>query len=80
MLFLADENFPSAAVDALVRAGHDVVWIRMVAPGMSDTEVFRRAARESRIILTFDKDFGENAPSNWYESGRQYYVNVRMKF
>ena len=22
----------------------------------------------------------ENAPSNWYESGRQYYVNVRMKF
>ena len=22
----------------------------------------------------------ENAPSNWYESGRQYYLNLRMKF
>ncbi|HEV6966659.1 TonB-dependent receptor [Roseateles sp.] len=22
----------------------------------------------------------ENAPANWYESGRQYYVNLRMKF
>ncbi|MET0517645.1 MAG: TonB-dependent receptor [Burkholderiaceae bacterium] len=22
----------------------------------------------------------ENAPSNWYESGRQYFVNLRMKF
>jgi hypothetical protein len=61
MRFLADENFPGAAVDALGRAGHDVVWIAMVAPGMPDTEVFRWAARESRIILTFDKDFGEIA-------------------
>jgi hypothetical protein len=61
MRFLADENFPGAAVDALVRAGHDVVWIGIVAPGMPDAEVFRWAARESRIILTFDKDFGEIA-------------------
>jgi predicted nuclease of predicted toxin-antitoxin system len=61
MRFLADENFPGAAVDALVRAGHDVVWIGTIAPGMPDGEVFRWAARESRIILTFDKDFGEIA-------------------
>jgi predicted nuclease of predicted toxin-antitoxin system len=63
MRFLADENFPGAAVDALVRAGHDVVWIAAVAPGTPDTEVFRWAARESRIILTFDKDFGDIARS-----------------
>ena len=61
MRFLADENFPGAAVDALVRAGHDVVWIGKIAPGTPDSEVFRWAARESRIILTFDKDFGEIA-------------------
>jgi hypothetical protein len=36
MRFLADENFPGAAVDALVRAGHDVVWIGTIAPGMPD--------------------------------------------
>jgi predicted nuclease of predicted toxin-antitoxin system len=61
MRFLADENFPGAAVDALVRAGHDVVWIATIARGMPDNEVFRWAARESRIILTFDKDFGQIA-------------------
>jgi predicted nuclease of predicted toxin-antitoxin system len=61
MRFLADENFPGAAVDALVQAGHDVVWIAAAAPGTPDTEVFRRAAHENRIILTFDKDFGDIA-------------------
>jgi predicted nuclease of predicted toxin-antitoxin system len=61
MRFLADENFPGAAVDALVHAGHDVVSIGTIAPGISDSEIFRWAARESRIILTFDKDFGEIA-------------------
>jgi predicted nuclease of predicted toxin-antitoxin system len=61
MRFLADENFPGAAVDALVRAGHDVVWIATIARGMPDNEVFRWAAREGRIILTFDKDFGQIA-------------------
>jgi len=61
MRFLADENFPKAAVDALARAGHDVVWIGTIASGTPDAEVFRWAARENRIILTFDKDFGEIA-------------------
>jgi predicted nuclease of predicted toxin-antitoxin system len=61
MRFLADENFPGAAVDALARAGHDVAWIAKIAPGMPDSEVLRSAARESRVILTFDKDFGDLA-------------------
>jgi predicted nuclease of predicted toxin-antitoxin system len=61
MRFLADENFPGAAVDALMRAGHDVVCIGTIAPGMPDREIFEWAARERRIILTFDKDFGEIA-------------------
>jgi predicted nuclease of predicted toxin-antitoxin system len=63
MRFLADENFPGTAVDALVQAGHDVVCIATAASGMLDIEVFRWAARESRIILTFDKDFGDIARS-----------------
>lgn len=61
MRFLANENFPGAAVVALEAAGHDVVWVRVVAPGMSDPDVLRWAAREERILLTFDKDFGELA-------------------
>ena len=45
---------------ALAVAGHDVVWVRTSAPGISDPEVLEWATREGRILLTFDKDFGEN--------------------
>ena len=41
--------------------GHDVTWVRAVAPGMTDIQVLAWAIRESRIVLTFDKDFGELA-------------------
>jgi hypothetical protein len=61
MRFLANENFPDAAVRALEAAGHDVVWVRTKAPGASDPEILAWAAREKRILLTFDKDFGELA-------------------
>ncbi|MDH2341168.1 DUF5615 family PIN-like protein [Bradyrhizobium sp. SSUT77] len=61
MRFLADENFPGAAVSALRLSGHDVVWIRTSAPGNSDRQVLAQAASDQRILLTFDKDFGELA-------------------
>jgi predicted nuclease of predicted toxin-antitoxin system len=61
MRFRANENFPGAAVAGLGAAGHDVVWIRTVAPGSTDREVLAQAVREERILLTFDKDFGELA-------------------
>jgi len=61
MRFLANENFPGAAVAALDAAGHDVVWVRIAAPGTTDSDVLAWAAREGRILLTFDKDFGELA-------------------
>ena len=61
MRFLANENVPGSAVAALQAGGHDVVWIRTVARGTTDPEVLARAAREERILLTFDKDFGELA-------------------
>jgi predicted nuclease of predicted toxin-antitoxin system len=61
MRFLANENFPLDAVEALRHQGHDVVWIRTESPGISDPEVLSRAQTEDRILLTFDKDFGELA-------------------
>lgn len=61
MRFLANENFPGAAVAALKAAGHDVAWVRIAAPGAADREVLAWAAREERVLLTFDKDFGELA-------------------
>jgi len=61
MRFLADKNFPGAVIAALEAAGHDVVWVRMEAPGAADADVLALAAPEQRILLTFDKDFGELA-------------------
>jgi len=61
MRFLANENFPGAAVVALEAAGNDVVWVRTAAPGSSDPEVLAWAARDEPVLITFDKDFGELA-------------------
>jgi hypothetical protein len=69
MRFLANENFPGAAVSTLKSAGHDIAWVRTLAPGMSDPDVLAWAARESRILLTFDKDFGELARASALPAG-----------
>lgn len=59
MRILADENFPGDAVLALRERGHDVAWVRSDAPGSSDVQVIARAQAEGRVLVTFDKDFGE---------------------
>ena len=61
MKLLANENFPSDAVEALRASGHDVLWVRTAFPGASDPRVLERASVEQRVLLTFDKDFGELA-------------------
>ena len=54
--FLANENFPAAAVASPVAAGHDVVWVKIVAPGMPDPEVLAWAARASNLAdLSIDE-------------------------
>ena len=35
MRLLANENFPGLAITAIRLHGHDVVWIREAAPGIS---------------------------------------------
>lgn len=61
MRLLANENFPLDAVIALRENGHDVAWIREDARGSADEQVLARAQQEQRILITFDKDFGELA-------------------
>jgi predicted nuclease of predicted toxin-antitoxin system len=61
MRFIADENFPGEAVAVLRAEGHDVRWISEGASGSSDKQVLAMAESEGRILLTFDKDFGELA-------------------
>lgn len=61
MRILANENVPGEIVQSLRAQGHDIVWIRIEAPGSTDSEVLALAQTEKRIIMTFDKDFGELA-------------------
>ena len=61
MRILANENFPGEAIEALRKRGHDVVWVRTDAPASTDREVLARASAENRILITFDKGFGELA-------------------
>jgi predicted nuclease of predicted toxin-antitoxin system len=58
---IANENFPGEAVEVLRSLGHDVFWVRTDAPGISDRAVLEKAQEEERLVLTFDKDFGELA-------------------
>ena len=59
MRLCANENIPEDCVIRLRQTGHDVLWIREAAPGMPDNAVLARALAEGRLLITFDKDFGE---------------------
>jgi|SRR3990172_3998355 len=61
MRFLANENVPYDAVAALRETGHDVAWVRTDGPGSCDEDILSRAVAEERVLITFDKDFGEMA-------------------
>ena len=61
MRILADENVPGDIVQALRNTGNDVVWIHEIAPGIADQNVLALAQASDRVLLTFDKDFGELA-------------------
>jgi len=60
MRFLADENIPRRAVEVCA-LGHDVVWACETMSGQADVVLVEEACRQDRIIVTFDKDFGELA-------------------
>jgi predicted nuclease of predicted toxin-antitoxin system len=46
---------------ALQAAGHDVVWAGDWDPDPGDSAILESARRESRVLVTLDKDFGELA-------------------
>jgi len=56
--FLANENIPLLVVKALAAEGFDILSATMVCRGAPDSKVLDLATRESRIVLTFDKDYG----------------------
>ena len=59
MKLLADENIEAACVNWLRSLGHDVSWGVEICQGSPDTHLLAIADRESRIVLTRDRGFGE---------------------
>ena len=59
MKLLANENFPLTSVKYLVTKSFDVLAIGIDNLSTSDKEVMEIAIKENRIILTFDRDYGE---------------------
>jgi predicted nuclease of predicted toxin-antitoxin system len=59
--FLANENVPGAAVRAAQEAGVDLTWVSDLSPGADDESVLAMAKTGERVVVTFDKDFGELA-------------------
>jgi predicted nuclease of predicted toxin-antitoxin system len=59
MNFLADESVDRQIVDRLRQDGHFVSYVVEMEPGISDDAVLNLANKESTVLLTSDKDFGE---------------------
>lgn len=59
MRFLVDNSLSPRLALALRSGGHDAVHLRELGwQRKSDEEVFARAARETRVIVSADTDFG----------------------
>ncbi|MDP8925206.1 MAG: DUF5615 family PIN-like protein [Chloroflexota bacterium] len=60
MKFLIDESADARLAIHLRNLGHDVTLVATdYSPATKDSEVLRIAVREQRILITFDRDFGE---------------------
>ena len=59
MNLLADEGVERQIVESLRQAGHDVLYIAEMEPGISDDVVLDEANTRQALLITLDKDFGE---------------------
>ena len=59
MNFLADESVERQIVNALRKAGHTVLYVAEMSPGLDDGAVLALANQSGSVLVTSDKDFGE---------------------
>jgi len=57
--FLVDVGVGEKVEDFLYKNGYDILSVRKLNPRMSDSEIIDIAAKDNRIVITMDKDFGE---------------------
>ena len=59
MKFLADENIPNRTINPLKERGVNILSILDFGMGLNDQDVLRLANEQDRVLVTFDKDFGD---------------------
>ena len=59
MKFIADECIDRQIIDLLRKIGYEILYVTEIEPGISDKKVLDIANRESAVLITADKDFGE---------------------
>ena len=64
MRILANENISGSVIRRLRQSGHDVLSAKESMRAEADAAILERVRRESRILITHDKDFGELAFSS----------------
>ncbi len=65
---LIEVGVGKAVENWLKNAGYDVLALRDIDPKMPDDKILEIAAREKRLLITMDKDFGELV----YYSGKSH--------
>jgi predicted nuclease of predicted toxin-antitoxin system len=75
MNLLADESVDGPIVYRLRRDGHPVHYVAEMEPGISDEVVLDLANRETALLLTADRDFGELV----YRQGRATFGIVLIR-
>src|SRR5438105_5017453 len=80
MKILLDTCVWGGATAELQANGHDVVWTGDLTVDPGDEQILEQAHRESRILVTLDKDFGELAIVHGLpHSGIVRLVNISAK-
>lgn len=59
MKILANENIPIDSINYLIEKRIDIKSVALESFGITDLEVINFAISEERIIITFDRDYGE---------------------
>jgi predicted nuclease of predicted toxin-antitoxin system len=67
MKILVDENIPATTVTELREQGYDTLDVRGTnEQGMSDKELWQKAVRQKRLLITTDKGFSEHRDEQHY--------------
>ena len=61
MRLLVNENVTGTVIEELRQRGHDVFSVKESMRAAKDDVILAHAQAEQRILITYDKDFGELA-------------------